>query len=244
MNNSSKINLDEHELKDLLWESQRCQRNWDLTKEIPETDQDILIHAIKSAPSKQNEKHFKVYVVSNYDARKKIYDHTRNFAHDADGETLCFNPDGSVNYKHQSQLLGNILFVFCREKNDKYRASESFAGSEFVTEDKNVLHAGLQDFSTPEKRARVQSKYNAMGLHAIGISVGYLLMTAHLLGYKTGCSSGFDGNAVTEVTGNDNPEIIVAIGYDDKSRDRKEEHFERGRLFPSFDKEILVEWIK
>jgi hypothetical protein len=244
MINDSRINLDEQDLKKLLWDSQRCQRNWDLEKEIPTHDQDILIHAIKSSPSKQNEKHFKVYVISNYDARKKIYDHTRNFAHDADGETLCFNVDGTVNYKHQSQLIGNLLFVFCREKNNIYRTSESYSGGDFVDEDKNVSQAGLMDLSTQEKRLYVQSRYNAIGLHAIGISVGYLLMTAHLLGYKTGCSSGFDGNAVTEVTGNKNPEIIVAIGYDDKSRDRREEHFERDRLFPSFDKEILIEWIE
>lgn len=100
-----------------MWNSQRCQRNWDLNKEIPKPDQDLLIHAIKSAPSKQNEKHFKVYVISNYDARKKLYDSTKNFAHDADGENLCLNPDGTINYKHQSQLIGNLLFIFCREKN-------------------------------------------------------------------------------------------------------------------------------
>jgi nitroreductase len=244
MENQDRINLTTDSLKNLLWESQRCQRNWDLTKNILDADVEALVNAIKSSPSKQNEKHFKVYVVSNYDARKKIYDHTRNFAHDADGETLCFNPDGTINYKHQSQLMGNLLFVFCRDKGNIYRSGESYCGSEFLEEDKNVPYAGTVDLSTAEKKKKVQSKYNAMGLHAIGISVGYLLVTAHLLGYKTGCSSGFDPDTVIEVTGNEHPEIIVAVGYSDDSRDRREEHFERGRLFPSFNKEILVEWIK
>ena len=240
----SRITLDDQSLTDLLWNSQRCQRNWDLTKEIPESDQNLLLHAIKSAPSKQNEKHFKVFVISNYDARKKIYDCTKNFAHDADGESLCYYPDGTINYKNQSQLMGNLLFVFCRDKNDIYRASESYSGGEFVEEDKNVLQSGLLDLSTPEKKRRVQDKYNAIGLHAIGISIGYLLVTAHMLGYKTGCSSGFAPGAVMEVTGNDHPEVVVAVGYGDHTRDRKEEHFDRTRLFPSFDKEILIEWIK
>jgi len=239
-----RIDVDDQSLKELLWDSQRCQRNWDLTKEIPKADQDLLIHAIKSSPSKQNERHFKVYVVSNYDARKKMYDQTNNFAHDADGESLCFNLDGTVNYKHQSQLMGNLLFVFCREKNNIYRASESFSGAEFVDEDKNVLRAGLLDLSTPEKKLHVQNKYNSIGLHAIGISVGYLLLTAHMLGYRTGCSSGFDPDAAIEITGNNHPEVIVAVGYNDENRDRKEEHFERTRIFPSFDKDILIEWIK
>lgn len=240
----SRIILDDQSLTGLLWNSQRCQRNWDLTKEIPESDQNLLLHAIKSAPSKQNEKHFKVFVISNYDARKKIYDCTKNFAHDADGESLCYYPDGTINYKNQSQLMGNLLFVFCRDKNNTYRSSESFAGSKFVEEDKNVSRSGLLDMRTPEQKRKVQEKYNSMGLHAIGISVGYLLVTAHLLGYKTGCSNGFDTQPVVEITGNEYPEIIVAVGYDDKSRDRREEHFDRTRLFPSFDKEILIEWIK
>ena len=60
MNNQRRVEVDDESLKELLWSSQRCQRNWDLTKEIPKDDQDLLIHAIKSSPSKQNERHFKV----------------------------------------------------------------------------------------------------------------------------------------------------------------------------------------
>ena len=241
--NNPRINLDEQNLHDLLWESQRCQRNWNLDKEIPKSDQDLLIHAIKSAPSKQNEKHFKVYAISNYDARKKMYDSTKNFAHDADGETLCLNSDGTINYKNQSQLIGNLVFVFCREKNDIYRSSESFAGGEFVAEDKNIQQAGLVDLSTPELKLIAQGYYNAMGLHAIGIAVGYLLVTSHLLGYKTGCSSGFDKQAATEITGHDYPEIAVAVGYGNDTRNSREEHFDPSRLFPTFNKDIPIEWI-
>jgi nitroreductase len=238
-----RIVLSTESLKDTLWNSQRCQRNWDLNKEVPTTDIEIMLHSIKSSPSKQNEKHFKVYVISNYDLRKRIYDNTNNFAHDADGESICFNPDGSINYKHQSQLIGNLLFVFCRDVNNVYRSGESYAGSEFVEQDMNVLYAGTIDLSTPDKKRKTQDKYNNAGLHAIGISVGYLLVTAHMLGYKTGCSSGFSKETVSEITGNKFPEIVVAVGFADPTRDSREEHFETHRLFPSFDKEITVEWI-
>jgi nitroreductase len=244
MKNQNRINLTIDSLSDVLWNSQRCQRNWDLNRNISDADIQVLVNAIKSSPSKQNEKHFKVYVISNYDARKKIYDSTNCFAHDDDGISICYNADGSINYKRQSQLMGNLLFVFCKDKNSIYRSSESFSGSEFVDEDKKVSSAGLTDLSTFEKKRKVQDRYSTTVLHSIGISVGYLLVTAHLLGYKTGCSSGFDADSVIDITGNEHPEIIVAVGYDDKFRNRREEHFERGRLFPSFDKEILIEWIK
>jgi nitroreductase len=233
-----------NDFKNLLWNSQRCQRNWDLTKTIPSEDIELMVHACKSSPSKQNEPHFRVYGIENFDLRKKIYNETLNFAHDSDGVSLCFNKDGSINYKRQSQLMGNFLFVFCRDKGNIYRSGESYCGSEFLEEDKNVPYAGTVDLSTAEKKKKVQDKYNAMGLHAIGISVGYLLITAHMLGYKTGCSSGFDADIVTEITGHPRPEIIVAVGYSDETRNRREEHFERGRLFPSWNKDIKFEIIK
>ena len=108
----------------------------------------------------------------------------------------------------------------------------------------NVERAGTVDLSTDEKRKYFQKKTEKIGLHAIGISVGYLLITAHMLGYKTGCSSGFDLDTIVEITGHPCPEIIVAVGYGDETRDRREEHFERGRLFPSWNKDIKFEIIK
>jgi nitroreductase len=231
------------DFKNLLWNSQRCQRNWDLSKTLPSNDIELMVHACKSSPSKQNEPHFRVYGIENFDLRKQIYNETFNFAHDSDGVSLCFNEDGSINYKRQSQLMGNFLFVFCRERNNVYRSGESYAGGEFVETDMNVDHAGTIDLSTDEKRTYVQKMTENIGLHAIGISVGYLLITAHMLGYKTGCSSGFDEDIVTKITGHRRPEIIVAVGYGDETRDRREEHFEPGRLFPSWNKEIKFEMI-
>ncbi len=237
-------NTDKENFKKLLWDSQRCQRNWDLTKTIPNDDLDLMVHSIKSAPSKQNESHFCVYGIFDYNLRKKIYNGTENFAHDADGVSLCLNDDGSINYKYQSQLIGNFLFVFCRESNKEHRSGESFSTEEFIKKDANLARAGTVDFSTVEKREYVQKRYDDFGLHAIGIAVGYLLITAHMLGYRTGCSAGFSADIVSEITGHPRPEIIVAVGFNDKTRDRREEHFQKGRLFPSWNKEIKFEIIK
>jgi len=228
--------MNNEEYKKILWNSQRCQRNWDLTKTIPKQDIETMLHAISSAPSKQNEKHFEVFVINDYSARKKIYDGSRNFAHKGD-ESLDLHPDGTINYKRQSQLMANTLFVFCRAENNLFRSSESHA----VKLDVNV--AGLHDMSTNEKRDFVRKKHIRSGLHSIGIAVGYLLVTTHMLGYKTGVSSGFGAAPVKEVTGNNWPEVIVGVGYEDATRDRTEEHFEQGRFFPSWDKDIDVKWI-
>ena len=71
--------IDRDKFEELLYKSQRCQRNWDLSKKIPKEDVDTMIHAIKSAPSKQNEKHFQVSIISSYDHRFAIYNATHNF---------------------------------------------------------------------------------------------------------------------------------------------------------------------
>jgi nitroreductase len=227
--------VDIDNLKDLLWNSQRCQRNWDLSKSIPSDDIDTMLHAIRSAPSKQNEVHFKVFVVNDYYQRKKIYDGSLNFAHNADGE-IDFNSDGTINYKKQSQLMANTLFVFCTDKDFTFRTSESWAA-------KDITSAGKLDFSTDSSRNDAIQKHIRYGLHSIGIAVGYLLLTAHMLGYKTGVSGGFNPEPVIQVVNDKNPQLIVGVGYEDKFRDRREEHFEIGRLFPTWNKDIEIKWI-
>lgn len=233
--------IDRQQWKDLCWASQRCQRNWNLDKEIPKEDIDTMIYAIKSAPSKQNERHFQVSIITDYESRYKIYDATHNFAHKED-QTPDYAEDGSLNYKHQSQLIGNVLFVFSRDINDIYRSGESHAGGFTLSEDKNVEQAGTHDLRGP-KKAQTQRMYQDYGLHSLGIGVGYLLLTAHLLGYKTGCSGGFDQDTTEEITGIKYSQVIVAVGFEDNNRDRTEEHFEPWRRFPSFDKDIKIHWV-
>ena len=243
--------IDRNTLKELIYKSQRCQRNWDLSKEIPKEDVDTMIHAIKSAPSKQNEKHFQVSIISNYHHRFAIYNATHNFAHKEDGVTIDKHPDGSINYKRQSQLIGNLLFVFSRDVNDEYRSGETFAGGKWVKKNKKakkILHennqtAGRLDFKKPGVIEKNRRFYEDTGLHALGIGVGYLLLTAHLLGYKTGCSRGFHEQTVRDITGMKDSHVIVAVGYHDPDRDRTEEHFEAWRRFPSWDKDRNIQWV-
>ena len=41
-------------IKESIHESQKCQRNWDLTQEMPQEDIDLILEAATNAPSKQN----------------------------------------------------------------------------------------------------------------------------------------------------------------------------------------------
>ena len=51
----------EHQtLKNAFDITQRAQRNYDLSKSIPQADLDTLIYTAINSPSKQNETHFKL----------------------------------------------------------------------------------------------------------------------------------------------------------------------------------------
>ena len=40
-------------LRETIHESQKCQRNWDLSKDIPQEDKDLIVEAATNSPSKQ-----------------------------------------------------------------------------------------------------------------------------------------------------------------------------------------------
>jgi nitroreductase len=89
------IDVDNAELKKAIHRSQHCQRNWDLSREIPEEDLDLIITAATQCPSKQNIAHYKVHAITNREIIEKIHDNTVGF---------------QVNYTN-SQVLANLLIV-------------------------------------------------------------------------------------------------------------------------------------
>jgi nitroreductase len=87
--------LSNPELKKAIHRSQHCQRNWDLSKEIPEEDMDLIITAATQCPSKQNIAHYKVHAITNRELIEKIYQNTVGF------QVIHTN----------SQVLANLLLV-------------------------------------------------------------------------------------------------------------------------------------
>jgi nitroreductase len=76
--------------------TQRCQRNWDLNKQIPKEDLDTIIYAIANAPSKQNLQYFNLHVVTNREKIESIYEGTNVLS----------------GRRKNPQVLANVLFVF------------------------------------------------------------------------------------------------------------------------------------
>jgi nitroreductase len=88
--------VDQTELKNIIYQSQHCQRNWDLSKEISKEDLDVIITAATQCPSKQNIAHYKIHAITNRDIIEKIHKNTVGF------NLIHTNP----------QVLANLLLVF------------------------------------------------------------------------------------------------------------------------------------
>ena len=235
----------DNQLKKAVDSSQRAQRNYDLSKTIPQADLETLIYVASNSPSKQNETHYSLHIYTDQTLIKQIYDHTKKFTLMSPKENLegLFGVDENGKYWQDdtravknSQILANALFVYVREEGAA-RGGTHMAGKEHRDSKAMVLYEEQINFS-------------------IGISVGQLTLAANLLGYKTGICSAMDDNSIKQLIGVKNRvKLLVGVGYANSDVDRRlhsetlnkdvPERFRNGDLnelwrFPSFEKNIKV----
>jgi nitroreductase len=192
--------------------SQHCQRNWDLTQQIPEKDIKVMETAITQCPSKQNYAYYKPYIITDREKIEKIYDHTSGFGR---GRTPPIS-------KKNSQVLANVLVAF---------VSDSQVMRDKVTREFNAVEAQEAGQETDEQRKQRQL--------SVGIAAGYLNLSSSLMGYSTGCCTCFDGDGVKEVLGiEDEVMLLMGVGIKDEDRPRREKHDEPDFVFPTLPKEI------
>lgn len=202
-------------LKETIHESQKCQRNWDLTKEIPKEDRDLIVEAATNSPSKQNLNYFNLHVIEDRNMIEKIHSNTKGFGpiykdFDANKTPHERSKDGRAHYQEgngegdwytNSQVLGQMLLAFTKNEPTQIRE---------------------QNDSYEEDRAM-----------AIGISAGYVNVIATQMGYSTGCCKCMDSSAVKELLGGESPVLLMGVGIADKTRDRREHHEDPSFKFPS-----------
>jgi nitroreductase len=231
------------QIKKAVDSSQRAQRNYDLSKTIPEQDLKTLIYAAANSPSKQNETHYSLQIYTDQSIIKQIYDNTKKFTLMSHGQERIFGVDESGKYWQDdthsvknSQILANVLFVYVREEGTA-RGGTHIAGKAHRESNAMILY---------EEQINV----------SIGISVGELILSAGLLGYKTGICSAMDEAPIKELLGVRNRiKLLVGVGYPNMDVDRRlhsetlnndvPERFRNGGpnehwKFPSFEKNIKV----
>ena len=232
------------EIKKAVAATNKAQRNYDLTKSIPQEDLDTLIYAAVNSPSKQNETHYSLHVYTDQNIIKQIYSHTKKFTmiRDKQDQDESFKVEDDVFIQNDaksvtnSQIYANALFVYVVEQGDT-RGSQHRAAKE-----------------NPDSTAA--KVYAEQVAYSMGISVGELILSAGLLGYTTGICSALDTRPIRDILGTkQNPKLLVGVGFPNNQLERTQhsevlnrdipEKFRTGELdehwkFPSFEKNIKV----
>jgi nitroreductase len=194
--------------------SQHCQRNWDLSQEIPEEDLELLYTAATQCPSKQNIAFYKVHFILNRDVIERIHEKTLGFT-TRDGHTT------------NTQTLANLLVVLEEHlelsDNDIYRNEETA----------KILYGA--DEAKPKKTLNIDKHM------AVGVAAGYLNLTASMLGYSTGCCACFDAEGVKNILNLENyPLLLMGIGHKDPSLNRRIHHLNHDFVFPTKTKQSII----
>lgn len=207
-------------IKKAILRSQRCQRNWDLSKQLSPEQLELIITAATECPTKQNIPFYNVKVVQNREKIEAIYEHTF-------GEAP--NDPENVQGKKNPQVLANTLLVFSvndysREIGDDRSPETARKADERTEHDRKVLYDDV--------------------MQSIGIAAGYVNLTASMLGLQTGCCKCImDTLAIQKIIGSEEhetPLLLMGIGFADKTKARRADHV-TGKILPSYNKRIGVE---
>ena len=203
-------------LKETIHESQKCQRNWDLSKQISDADKSLIIESATNCPSKQNLNYYKLHVIEDRDKIEKIHENTRGF--------------GPIYSDYDPELREENAFDNTKEDEGKMYTNAQVMGQMLLAFTKN------EDALLQRQKKDDWSEDRSM---AIGIAAGYVNVVATQLGYATGCCKCMDSKAVKDVLG-ETPILLMGVGCADKTRDRREHHTENF-VFPTLKKNKNIE---
>ncbi len=220
-----------------ILKSQRCQRNWNLSKVIPDEDLEVIKTAVTNCPSKQNVTFYKPYFITNREQIEKIHAASMG-AFTVDKDT------GEGRYNTNSQLLANLLVVLVEDYDEAHFNRNPHIKAYFnqhITKDEldqELFHnSGNEENVMKEMLENFRRDRDV----AIGIAAGYMNLSATLLGYSTGCCQCVSQDVVHEVLGvKGRILLIMGIGFADETRPRREHHLEHNSIFTTQSKNIKV----
>jgi hypothetical protein len=211
----TQINHDD--VEKAIHKSQHCQRNWDLSKEIPARDLELFETAVGQCPSKQNLAFYRAHFITKREVIEQIHACTDGFVYDFETGASTTNP----------QTLANLLVIF-----EEVPATTSGEADPRNTQMDDINKTGGSELS---KMTLARDRDMA-----VGIAAGYLNLTANLFGYSTGCCACFDETGVAKVLGSKNkPVLLMGIGFKSETTGRRVHHKNPDFLFPTKAKQKI-----
>ena len=102
-------------LKQIIEQSQRTQRNWDLNKPVKDEDIELFKTAVSHCPTKQNRVWYNVVIIKDRNIIEKIHETTDGFDYPIGSSTT------------NTQTLANLLVVFNADKDKRERVNTDFS---------------------------------------------------------------------------------------------------------------------
>ena len=234
--------MDRTHIKKSILLSQKCQRNYDLSRQIPQEDLELFELALSQCPSKQNLCFYDAHMITDRDLIEKIHEHTAG---------IRANPSSENDRVTNPQMLGNLCIVFTmpREKPIEQQIVNPRTGKEGNY--RNLEQRLLGELKEGEEFAGLDREKSERAIQvdrnvAVGIAAGYCTLVAAELGYRSGCASCLDNEAIKKVLGiEEDVLLLMGIGFNNAERHRREHQLDPNHKFPSHAKmPIGVTWHK
>ena len=215
-------------IKKSIHKSQHCNRNWDLSKKMPQEDIDLIIEAATQCVTKQNLNHYKTHVITDRTLIEEIEAATAipDFGSE-DNEFRGY--DGVQGYDEgfgptNSQISAHTVLAFVED--EPYQFGEEIREPlESSREMRGKTGDGKMSVSYKEDRDQ-----------AVGIAAGYVNLVATMMGYSTGCCKCFHMDKINKALGvpeGKNTVLLMGVGIADPARQRQEHHSDASFSFGS-----------
>ena len=213
------------EVKQAVDVARVAQRNWDLDKQIPAEDLETLIYVAQNSPKKQMETHYSLHVFTHKEKIREIYDQTKKFSV---YPVTDVSPENEDDWKPPENMFADIDGNFYQDDHFSVKNSQILANAMFVyCEDKRSVRGGTHFMAKVDGASpNVKSLYEEQIDFSIGISVGILLNSAAMMGYKTGICSALEDDEIAHLLPLDpdgsmqNPKLLIGIGFENPGIDR------------------------
>ena len=219
-------------LKEIIHKSQICQRNWDLSEEIPQEHVDLIVEAVTQSPTRQNIPFYNVDVVTDRSLINSIHNNSAFFkikpgmelseySHAVVRGSDVEKDEEGVITKTNPQVLAPLLLVFSANEETYY--------------DNQLRHG---------KDSTERVKWEKDVSLSIGVASGFAKLISTQLGYVSGFCACY-GEEIDKLIGS-SVRLFLGIGNPDKNKKYTESHIEEFE-YPSFKdvkrlKPVKVEW--
>jgi len=159
------MSLDQDEFLSAVNSSQRCQRNWDLSKEIDLETINWLIDVGYNTPTKQNLNSFDIVCIKDRDVIQQFANAARNSDDELSQISKSLSSAIKQGRMQNPQTNSNILFLFFMREEDRDSSTK------FYRDHGNALSKG---------------SYRVLTSLEVGLSAGAIAIAANSLGLKSG----------------------------------------------------------